>query len=138
MAVDTSTQLSASVQALLRDRVHSVEELETLLVLRSDRLRVWSASELASTLRIGLSGVETALSKLVANGLSVATASGAHAYKAESPQLGQAVDELAKAYDEQRIEVLVFISQSAISRVRTNALRTFAEAFQLSRGKKDG
>ena len=136
--MDTSTQLSDAVQALLRDRIHSVEELETLLLLRSDKVRAWGVAEVASALRIGASAVDVAFANLAARGLCTPTPSGARTYKPESVELEKSVDELAQAYTDQRIEVLVFISQSAISRVRTNALRTFAEAFQIPRGRKDG
>jgi hypothetical protein len=57
-------------------------------------------------------------------------------YRASSAELDRSVNALVDAYSNARVEILVFISQNAIGRVRKSALTTFAEAFKLQGPKK--
>jgi len=128
------------VQDLIRERVHSTESLEALLLVRSEPQRDWAHADVASSLRISVALTRAALEALVRSELCQTTdiERGPVRYAPRSEGLAQAVSELARSYEEHRLEVLVFISQSAISRVRTSAIRTFAEAFRFADRKKDG
>ena len=137
--METKNQLPASVQELIRDRIHSSEELEALLLVRTEPSRWWTDEDVAVALRTSRELARSGLSGLTRNALCVESVPGRGPtrYEPSQPALASAVEQLAELYVEQRLEVLVFLSRSAISRVRVDALRTFAEAFRIS-GKKNG
>ncbi len=136
----TLEPLTQVVQELIRERIHSIEELEALMLLRAEPLRHWSDSAVAEALKISPALTRSALQLLVQKGLCSALSSDNSSTKfdPETPALEARVEQLAEAYGAHRIEVLVFISQSAISRVRSGALRVFAQAFCISSEKKRG
>ena len=137
-AVDSTTQIPAPVETLLRERIRSVEELEILLLLHAADSQAVPRAEIASKLRIQPHLVSSALAKLLDAGLVSEPTSAAFRFEPRGPELRAPVDDLAKFYPDHRIEVLVFISQNALSRVRQDALRTFSGAFQITGRKKDG
>jgi hypothetical protein len=136
--VDTTSELPEPVQALLRERIRSVEQLEALLLLHAEPARSRTEQEVAEALRINPQLVSSALTGLLHNGLIHRGPDGRVRLGDAAAMPLPAIDALARSYQDQRIEVLVFISQSAISRVRQDALRTFAGAFQITGRKKDG
>ena len=54
--------------------------------------------------------------------------------------LDEAIGNLAESYDENRLEVINLMNTNAIERVRTSAMRAFANSFLLGGGgkKNDG
>ncbi len=132
--------LSDAVQELVRERIHSIEELEALILLRSEPSRHWSDRAVSDALKISPALTRSALYALVQKGLcsSLSAQEGPTKFAPQTLALERKVAELAAAYGAHRIEVLVFISQSAISRVRNGALRIFAQAFCISSQKKSG
>ena len=128
-------------RALLRERVESFEQLEALLLLHAHRDRAWSPEAVAEELRIQTPEAEAALEHLCRNallGVRVGSKAVVFAYNPGSPDLADAVDRLARAYDDSRLEIMRLMSRSTIERVRTQALRVFADAFVVGRRKKDG
>jgi hypothetical protein len=59
-------------------------------------------------------------------------------YSPSDVGLDGAVTDLAQAYNENRLEVIKLMSANVIERVRTSAMRAFADAFLLGGKKKDG
>jgi hypothetical protein len=45
---------------------------------------------------------------------------------------------LLEVYESNRIELMMLLSANAIERMRTGALRAFADAFVIGRNRKDG
>jgi hypothetical protein len=71
------------------------------------------------------------LDDLVRVGICLASAQNANSFEfAPTAELAQGLAELASFYEQHRVEVLQFISRTAISRVRTDAVRTFVRAFR--------
>ncbi|MGH8259793.1 MAG: hypothetical protein ACREUG_08890 [Steroidobacteraceae bacterium] len=130
------------MRALLSERIESYEELEILLALERARGTSKSADELSAALHVGSALIEPALRALEAHGLIArrdAPQLGAgYGYEPATPALDEAVRELARAYREQPIPVIRLMSENAIQRVRTGAVRAFADAFILRRDKNDG
>jgi hypothetical protein len=132
--------LLAEVQAFLRDRVESYEQLAILLLLRtrgSDSS--WSPSAVAKELHLPESVAEQELQAFCRQGLSSVAVYPDRVefrYRPESPELAILVEKLAEAYESQRVEVMQMMTTNAIERVRARALRTFANAFLV--GKKGG
>ncbi len=139
----TADELPEDVQRLLRDQIESYEQLELLLLLRTELDHPWTAEALSSRLRIPASLVVAALDELQTARLVEARPLGAarqYAYVPQSPHAEATLGRLVQAYREHPIPVLKQMSANAIERVRTAALRTFADAFILrkDKDKKDG
>jgi predicted ArsR family transcriptional regulator len=132
--------IPARVSDLIRASIHSIEELEVLLLLRKGRGQCWSAEEIASELRVPQPSALGALDALVASELveRVDTATPTcFRYLALDAEREGAVEELARAHAQNRIPVLMQISSNAIARVREGALKTFSDAIRGSSRRRD-
>lgn len=132
--MSSENPLSRDVQELIRQRIHSFEELEAIVLLRTDPARLWSVLDVSSRLRIAEQSSQSALTKLVRSGLAHAR-EDKYQYASESDDDVRA---LSSAYEQYRVEILVLISTQAMNRVRDGALRAFSEAFLLGGPKKNG
>jgi len=136
------SSLPPDVQAFLRDRMESYEQLEILLLLRTRRSDVWTPGAVSSELHLPELVAERALLALRQHGLlSVEVLPDSHRfrYRPESAELEALVEKLAEAYADHRIEVVRLMTASSIERLRARAARTFANAFLLGKkGGKDG
>lgn len=134
------TAIPPEVKELLRRAIHSIEELEILLVLRGAVMRSWTAEQLARELRLPEAMAASALQSLVVNKLALQVGIPApqqYQYRLQPPEGEEAVAELVETYAQYRLEVLMQISSNAIERVREGALRTFADAFRFRGGRRD-
>lgn len=136
-ALEEKSLIPDNVQELLRDRVGSVDRLLVLLLMHAEPARSWRTHEVATWLGIGEQSVQSALNKLVESELCRQAEVGVVTFAPGTQVLANDVSSLAELYAAHPGEVLVFISQMAISRVRSEALRTFAEAFRFNRSKKN-
>lgn len=133
-------QVPEEVRALLRERIESYEQLEMLFALRNDR-REQTAAQMSARFGIDRTLAQTALAELHTHGLVQARGRGAeprYLYAPASPALEETIGHLARLYVEQPIAVLRILSANAIKRVRTGALRAFADAFILRKDKDRG
>lgn len=137
MGAETDSEMPSNVQELLRTRVHSVDRLLALLLVRTEPSRTWLADEIANSLRMNEDSVQSVLDKLVADRFCRREPSGGIRFAPESPELADDVAALTDFYRDHAGDVLVFMSQMAISRVRNSALLTFTEAFRFNRSNKD-
>ena len=129
------------VQILLRDHIESYEQLELLLLMRADRATVWTEETLSVRLRLALSLVGAALDRLKLAGFVEAQAHGnerRYAYLPQRDSVEATINRLAAAYREYPIPIIKLMSANAIERLRTSALRTFADAFILKKDKDRG
>lgn len=129
--------------AFLRERVESFEQLEILLLLHREQNESWTDATVAAELRLAQGLAADALDHLCRGNLldvRVGKESLLFRYAAGTPDLMVAVDHLARAYRERRIDVLRLLSTQAVERVRTSAIRLFADAFLIggSKTKKEG
>jgi hypothetical protein len=131
------------VLTLLRERLSGLDELEVLLLARSDPSRRWTASAVAERLGLPDRASEPVLASLQANGMVVEEGRGAErefSYRPATPALDATVSSLATIYHERPLEVMRILSHSALERIRSAAARTFADAFVIGGNgrKKDG
>lgn len=138
------SELPNLVRDLLSERVATFEQLEILLLLRTHPGRTWTARELAREVKLHEEAVVEALAALV-NGTLVRRQEGSgkplFSYLPTSSELERACDALAEAYEQQRLDVMNFMSTKAIERVRGAAARRLADAFRFrssDKGTKDG
>lgn len=137
----TDWELPADVQALLFNHIESYEQLEILLLVRREASANWTAERIGSRLAISAILAKEALTALCASRL-VKLRSGSlgleYEYAAESPALDESVSGLASVYTTHRFEIIKTMSANAIKRMRTGALRAFADAFILRKDKGNG
>jgi hypothetical protein len=132
---------SARVQAFLAASVETYEELEVLLLLRGKREHEWTVDEIVAVLRLRAGTIEAACVALGDAGLlreSIESRGRAYGYAPRDAALDDAVAALARMYAEDRLAIVKMMSANAIERIRTAAMRTFAEAFVIGKDKKGG
>jgi hypothetical protein len=122
----------------LRDCVESYEQLEVALLLRAERDHPWTEEALSG--RLGLSAllVAEALAGLQWAGLVDVRVVGIekqYGYRLQSESVEAMIGRLAQMYREHPMPVIKLMTANAIQRVRTAALRTFADAFILRKDK---
>lgn len=138
--MDDAPDLSAELKGFLRGWVTSYEQLQTLLLLHRRRDDSFSPQSVAEVLHVSEVATTEALEHLCRVTLvSVQVASGTRSfrYAPGSIHLSGLVDQLADAWDRHQLVVMNLMSSNAIERVRTRAIRTFADAFILGK-KTDG
>lgn len=116
--------ISDRVARLIAEHISSVEQLETLLLLRSEPERPWTAAEIGSTLRTLPESVALRLADLEGHGLAEPSGDG-HRFAATAP--ADTVDELAEAYRTRRVAVIAMI----FAEPEDDPVRSFADAFRL-------
>lgn len=134
-----TSELSAEIVALLRERIEDYEQLEILRLMWSDRDVWWSAAQVAARLPLDEERIEAACRKLEKSQLSrsrVVADQLSFTFAPATAHIGLLVDQLFQAYREYPIEVVKHMSANAIDRVRTAALQAFADAFVIGRNKK--
>lgn len=132
--------IGENVQTLLRNQIESYEELELLIYLYRHPDEDHSIGSLMERLHLSGPAIHSALAALVSADLVVKASSEFPYYRfaPRTPALHRSVADLANAYSERLIEIVKLMSANAIERVRTKALRTFADAFILRKDKDRG
>ncbi len=119
--------LSPTLRELLARSIRSVEEIDLVLSLhRQPGAR--TALELAAAVGVDESTAVTALHNLVLYRLVVQQGDSSPLRYVLAParaELSAAVDELARVYEDCRLDILRLISTHALERLRSGALRAF-------------
>jgi len=122
----TGDDLPALARALIDRHIHSVEQLEVLLLLRAAPDKEWTAAEVARALVSQPDTATQRLSDLAARGLVRADAE-AFRY-APDPETDRAVAALAEAYATRRTRVVARIFSKP-----EESVRGFSDAFRIRR-----
>lgn len=133
----TEPRIETRLLVFLEENIRSIEQVEALLCLASDRSRAWTATELAAALAFRRVYVAEALEHLERRGL-VASAHGSerqYRYVASSEH-DEVVERLATARTSSPDKVYAVVSQSALRRLRSRAFRLFGAAFLQKREKR--
>jgi hypothetical protein len=134
-----AAEIPADVQAFLRDHIHSYEQLEAAVLFHGDPERWWTEETLAEALRLGPESAAEALAAIGAAGVvDRADVPGAGAQYRAGRACAPIVARLAELYETQRLDVIRLMNENAVHRVRTNAMRAFADAFVFRKGGKNG
>jgi hypothetical protein len=132
------SELSFELRQFLDTFVHTFEDLEVLLLLYRRADEALTLQEVHSALKLNSELAASALDDLTQRGIAQKLSDEPPRFRYASPRSAQkVVDELARVHAEQHIALITTIASNAITRVRTSAIRTFAEAFMLRKGKKD-
>jgi predicted ArsR family transcriptional regulator len=122
--------VSEELELFVAEHIHSLHQLEVLLLLQRTAPRAWTAAQTAAELRTNPAAAAATLAKLAERGL-LATSTGAdptYTYAPAAPELDEAVIALAEMYEERRLTVIDLIFSSP---EKPEAIRAFADAFRL-------
>jgi hypothetical protein len=126
------------VKEFIQRHIQSVDQLDSLMLLRSAPRRRWTPDDVGRALEIKTEFAQVALESLVTNGLCRSSEEhGSMTFEAEILQAEDGLRELDEVYQEQRLAMLILISRQAIGRVRLDARQTFFEAIRKRRKKPE-
>jgi hypothetical protein len=127
--LSTPDSIPDEVRCFILDHIVSVEQMETLLLLRAERHRDWTATQVAMELRTSALSAGNWLTDLERRGLLVGV--GAHyRFAPITNALEVSVEGLSRIYPERRVTVIELIFSKP-----NDVIRTFAEAFKLRKEK---
>jgi hypothetical protein len=123
------SNLSEPLAALLQQKLASIEQIEIVLLLRGDRARAWSASEVAESLQMPPEAAAMRLFLLASAGLISFEPAGLPKYRylAGDAVTEELMGELAEAYENNRAAV------RAAAGAPPDPIRSFADAFRLKK-----
>ena len=127
--------IPGDVRTLIGRHIDSVVQLELLLLLHRGRDRTWTADDVARELRIEPAWTAAQLDQLVERRLlrAVEKKPPSYRYDPATPELGQTIESLARAYADRRVTLIALIYSKP-----TVSLRTFADAFRFRKDPTDG
>ena len=128
------SELPNGVSRFITHHIHSVEQLEILLLLHQHPERAWSADAVARELRIAPESAGERLEDMARNRLFVrqGVSPKEYRYGPENMKLDDTVRGLAAEYVKRRVTVINLIYSKPIDKIRT-----FADAFRLRQGDED-
>ncbi len=135
----SGSSLTPDIDRFLFTFVHSYEELEALLLLQRDASRPWTSGDVARALSIDGANARIALQRLVQDGVVEETTvrgSPHTCYRGPREAFRALVSALSDAFEHHKIDVIAAMNRNALERMRTDALRVFADAFVIRR--RDG
>jgi len=112
--------------------IDRLETLDLLLLLQSTSGRAWTVRQLSDEMRSSVLAAESALAVLLAQGL-VAKEDETYRFRPITPELEESTRRLAACYRERRTAVIAVIFSRP-----SEAVRSFAEAFRIKKGRSDG
>ena len=129
--------LPGDIESFLEAAIDSFEHLAILLLMRQERDRSCSPAEAAQALGIDAEVVQSAIASLVERQLlkGVQDDAATRYVYAASGASDALVERLDVEYSQNPARLMRSLSAHAIQRVRTSAIRAFADAFVLK--KKD-
>jgi hypothetical protein len=124
------TVASDELRVFLQQRLASIDQIDVILLLRSDASRSWTATEVAKELAMAPEPAAMRLFLLASAGLIVFEASGVPRYRyvVLDAEVEPLVQELATAYATSRDAVLALVDTRP-----PDTLRSFADAFKLKK-----
>jgi hypothetical protein len=136
----TVPPLPGDVSRLLYEHVHTYEQLEALLKLQSGGEAEWTDGAVADALRVTVDSAGETLRGLALAGIAerVGQSGQSARYRLCGGEIAAVVARLARAYQENPLDVIRTMNANAIQRMRTDAIRAFADAFIFHRGSRNG
>jgi DNA-binding MarR family transcriptional regulator len=120
-----SSDLPVDVKEFIGKHIHSVAQLEVLLMLRREPDRTWTLEQLTNGLYLQSQMVARLLTDIVQRGFAVQE-QGSFRYQPANDEERQLIDRLAHMYQERRVAVITEIFSKPI-----DVVKAFADAFRL-------
>jgi transcription initiation factor IIE alpha subunit len=133
-----SDEIPEPIQRFLFELIHSFEELEVVVLLNRNSAQRWTAQSIADQLKIAVNLVDDALEALRNRGIVAVVTEGGANFHVASEDYKPQLSELVTLYERHRLEIVMLMSTNAIERVRTGAMRTFADCFFVGKKRGDG
>ena len=127
-------EIPAGLKEFIANHIHSISELEILLLLRDDEGRQWSVESIGRALSMHRPAVEPRLDALKAARLITAKKSTDEffVYAPATRELAALVDELALWYESHLVSVTTLIFSKPIDKIFG-----FAESFRFRKEEED-
>ena len=124
----SADSLPGAVRQLLSRHIKSVEQLEVLLLVRSQPQRGWTAAEVYEVIRSSEPSIQSRLQTFTAGGFLTEEKGPPQTFRfsPKDQNLHAAVDQTAAAYQTSRVRVI-----EAIFAPETDPVQSFADAFRL-------
>jgi hypothetical protein len=119
------------VREFIGRHVHSIEQLEILLLVANSGGRAWTATDVSSELRISPDSSESRLRQFVSDGLMRASGEGANTAFMFSPKgdrESHSVHLLGQCYRDRRVSIIELIFSRP-----SDTIQTFADAFKIKK-----
>src|SRR3954469_15954301 len=125
MATET---LPDSVKQFISRYIHSLEQLELLLLLQGEPDRLWTVTQVYEVIRSSLSSLQKGLESFAREGFFFEEKGTlpAFRYAPRNEELGASVEQVAASYRRSRVRVI-----EAIFAPEIDPVQTFADAFKL-------
>jgi DNA-binding MarR family transcriptional regulator len=120
-----SDAFPADVKEFLGQNIHSVAQLEVLLMLRAESGRLWTAEDVAKILYVQPPMAKNMLTDLVQRGFVVQSEANFR-YQPAGDRIGALIERVAELYRERRVAVTYEIYSKPM-----NVVQAFADAFRL-------
>jgi hypothetical protein len=122
--------VSPALERLIRERLASTEQIDVVLLLRSDPARAWTAMEVSRELGTPQESTAMRLFLLASKGILLFEGAGVPTYRyaGAGPDEEELFDELTRIRTE-RPEALIGIADGTAP----DPLRSFADAFKMKR-----
>jgi hypothetical protein len=126
-----SAGIPDDVLAFVAEHIDTVPQLETLLLLRANEERGWSAEELASRVYVSISAMREILRSLQRAHLIVEDEKSVlNRYQPDSEVMRDRVTQVANEYRRHLVQIATLIHSKA-----SPAVREFARAFDLKKSR---
>jgi hypothetical protein len=130
--VSEDAEIPPLVRRFILEHLHSIEQLEVLLLLHRTGPASWTAAAISAELRSSPSSVAQRLTSLVARGLVAKRDGDAYHFASERKEVREAVQAVAETY-----RVRPFTIMELISRNRSPLLRQLAQTFRTRKRARD-
>lgn len=125
-------ELSNEVKEFIAKYIHSVLQLEVLLVVSQNKDKLWTPAAVGRKLNLSAESAKVQLDGLSRRLLTLDEADeDGYRYNPSSDELDQTVSRLASAYATQRVAILTLIFAKPVDKVRL-----FKEAFRMIKGEE--
>lgn len=134
--VSDLARLPEDVRELL-ETVDSFEKLELVCRMGSRPTSAWTMPEISDGLGMSPDVLEEPARALIVAGLVARTDDGRLRLATVNARTAQAIATLTRLYTDEKLLVVRAVTQLAMERIRSTAVRTFADAFVIRRKKPE-
>lgn len=124
-------KIAPDIRNFLRKHIRTVEQLEILLLLRQERNREWTATEVFAKVRSSEQSVALRLAQFAEDGLLITnnTVPATYRYSPRLPSLDDVIARTGDAFQTRRVQMLEAIFSGDESDI--DPVQSFADAFRL-------
>jgi len=126
MPSDPAHSILPEVRQFIAIHIHSIEQLEVLLVLCESSAKSWSAAEVYRKVQSSEKSVTDCLESFRYSGLATLSPEGLYRFSPDEAGLNGIASALSQAYRERRVSVI-----ECIYKRPSDTIQNFANAFRL-------